>query len=170
MSNACSLDLTARKRAETGYTDELAEQFALEAGGLAPRPNEQKDETNERGVFVRQPNSFIRPFGDREGDLRAEANRFAIYWAHGCNWSNRPVIARDLLGLENVIADQTTTHTGETNRYGHGFADEILSIKTFYVIRKKITTFIYKAYETSIFLFACIIISSEMSVLVIRKL
>ena len=123
MSNACSLDLTARKRAETGYTDELAEQFALEAGGLAPRPNEQKDETNERGVFVRQPNSFIRPFGDREGDLKAEANRFAIYWAHGCNWSNRPVIARDLLGLENVIADQTTTHTGETNRYGHGFAD-----------------------------------------------
>lgn len=109
---------------ETGYTDELAEQFAAEAGGLAPRPNEQKDETDERGAFIRQPNAFIRKFGDREDELKAEDGRYAIYWAHGCNWSNRPVIARDLLGLENVILDQATTHSGETNKYGHGFADQ----------------------------------------------
>ena len=113
-----------RETVGTKYTDELAEQFALEAGGLAPRPNEQRDETNERGVFVRQPNSFIVPFGDKEGEHKAEANRFAIYWAHGCNWSNRPVIARDLLGLQDVIADQTTSHSGETNKYGHGFSDQ----------------------------------------------
>ena len=106
MSNSCTLDFTKRKPAQNGYTDELAEQFAQEAGGLAPRPNEQKDETNERGVFVRQPNSFIVPFGEKEGEHKAEANRFAIYWAHGCNWSNRPVIARDLLGLEDVIAEK----------------------------------------------------------------
>ncbi|MBD5493690.1 MAG: glutathione S-transferase [Lachnospiraceae bacterium] len=106
------------------YTDELAEQFAAEAGGLAPRPNEQKDETNERGVFVRQPNSFIKKFGNKEDEFKAENKRYAIYWAHGCNWSNRPVIARDLLGLQDVIADQTTSHTGASNKYGHGFSDQ----------------------------------------------
>ncbi|MDE6750224.1 MAG: glutathione S-transferase C-terminal domain-containing protein [Lachnospiraceae bacterium] len=106
------------------YTDELAEQFAAEAGGLAPRPNEQKDETNERGVFVRQPNSFIKKFGNKEDEFKAENKRYAIYWAHGCNWSNRPVIARDLLGLQDVIADQTTSHTGTSNKYGHGFSDQ----------------------------------------------
>ncbi len=79
MSNSCTLDLSKREKIETGYTDELAEQFAAQAGGLAPRPNEQKEETNERGVFVRQPNSFTVPFGDREGEHKAEANRFAIY-------------------------------------------------------------------------------------------
>lgn len=106
------------------YTDELAEKFAAEAGGLAPRPNEQKDETNERGVFVRQPNSFIKKFGNKEDEFKAESKRYAIYWAHGCNWSNRPVIARDLLGLQDVIADQTTSHTGTSNKYGHGFSDQ----------------------------------------------
>ena len=114
MSNRCSLEFHRKQNgAKSAYTDELAEQFAAQAGGLAPRPNEQKDETNERGVFVRQPNSFIVPFGEKEGEHKAEANRFAIYWAHGCNWSNRPVIARDLLGLQDVIADQTTSHSGE---------------------------------------------------------
>ncbi len=106
------------------YTDELAESFAAEAGGLAPRPNEQKDETDERGAFIRQPNAFIQKFGEAEDELKAEDGRYAIYWAHGCNWSNRPVIARDLLGLQDVIKDQTTSHSGQTNKYGHGFADQ----------------------------------------------
>ncbi len=48
---------------------------------------------------------FIQPFGDEEGDLKAEANRYGIYWATGCNWSNRPIIVRDLLGLQDVISD-----------------------------------------------------------------
>lgn len=105
------------------YTDEEAEAHAKEVG-VDPRPRETISEIDERGVFVRQPNAFIRPFGDKEGDLKAEANRFAIYWAHGCHWSNRPVIVRDILGLQDVIADTTTTHSGKTNVYGHGFADQ----------------------------------------------
>ena len=125
MSNSCAVNYTNLAKSESnGYTDELAEEFARQAGGLAPRPNEQRDETNERGVFVRQPNSFIVPFGDKEGEFKAEDGRYAIYWAHGCNWSNRPVIARDLLGLQDVIKDQTTSHSGQTNVYGHGFADQ----------------------------------------------
>ena len=105
------------------YTDEEAEAHAREVG-VDPRPKETISEIDERGVFVRQPNAFIQPFGDKEGDLKAEAGRFAIYWAHGCHWSNRPVIVRDILGLQDVIADTATTHSGKTNVYGHGFADQ----------------------------------------------
>lgn len=105
------------------YTDEEAEQHAREVG-VDPRPREAISEINERGVFIRQPNAFTQPFGDKEGDLKAEAGRYAIYWAHGCHWSNRPVIVRDILGLQDVISDATTTHSGQTNVYGHGFADQ----------------------------------------------
>lgn len=105
------------------YTDKEAQQHAEEVG-VPPRPNETISEIDARGAFIRQPNAFIQPFGDKEGDLKAEAGRYSIYWATGCNWSNRPVIVRDLLGLQDVIKDQRTTHTGETNRYGHGFGDQ----------------------------------------------
>ncbi|MBP5159249.1 MAG: glutathione S-transferase C-terminal domain-containing protein [Lachnospiraceae bacterium] len=124
MSLSCSIDLGRKEAIKSDYDDALAEKFAAEAGGLAPRPNEQKDETNERGVFVRQPNSFTEPFSETGEGFKAEAGRYAIYWGHCCNWSNRPVIARDLLGLEDVIADQTCSHTGTTNKYGHGFSDQ----------------------------------------------
>ncbi|MBR1931319.1 MAG: glutathione S-transferase C-terminal domain-containing protein [Lachnospiraceae bacterium] len=125
MANSC--DISARlKKGNNGpidYTDAEAEAHAREVG-VDPRPRETLEEIDERGAFIRQPNAFIKPFGDEEGDLKAEAGRYAIFWAHGCNWSNRPVIARDILGLQDVIADTTTTHSGETNVYGHGFADQ----------------------------------------------
>ncbi len=105
------------------YTDALAEQFAQEVG-VPPRPMETKREIDETGAFIRQPNSFIRPFGDQEGELKAASGRYSIYWAIGCNWSNRPVIARDLLGLQGVIGDQLVTPSGEQNKYGWGFADQ----------------------------------------------
>ena len=118
MSNACSLV----RKTKVPYTDELAEKYAKEVGA-APRPQEVKDEIDDRGAFIRQPNAFIKPFGDKADDNHAEEGRFAIYWAHGCHWSNRPVIVRDILGLTDVIADAHTTHSGETNLYGHGFGD-----------------------------------------------
>lgn len=105
------------------YNDALAEAYAKEVG-VKPRPNETKSEIDDRGAFIRQPNAFIKPFGDNEEDNHAEANRFAIYWAHGCHWSNRPVIVRDILGLTDVIGDVATTHSGQTNKYGHGFGDQ----------------------------------------------
>lgn len=105
------------------YTDEEAEQHAKEVG-VNPRPRETVSEIDDRGAFIRQPNSFIVPFGPNEGEHKAEANRYAIYWKHGCNWSNRPVIVRDLLGLTDVIADVTTSNSGQSNKYGHGFADQ----------------------------------------------
>lgn len=105
------------------YTDEEAERYAKEAG-VDPRPNETIKEIDDTGAFIRQPNAFIQPFGDKEGDLKAEADRYAIYWATGCNWSNRPVIVRDLLGLQDVIKDQKTSHSGKSNIYGHGFGNQ----------------------------------------------
>ena len=130
MANACDLNAhNARKLGPNGqflnsaYTDELAEQFAKEAG-VPPRPSETHNELDERGAFVRQANSFITPFGSKEGEFKAEPGRYSIYWAEGCNWSNRPVIARDLLGLENVIKDRKCTHTGQSYKYGHGFGDQ----------------------------------------------
>ena len=122
MSNKFNENIEAEEKV-TVYTDELAEKWAKEAG-VDPRPNETIKEIDETGAFIRQPNAFIQPFGDKEGDLKAEAGRYAIYWAHGCNWSNRPVIARDILGLQDVIKDETTSHSGETNVYGHGFSHE----------------------------------------------
>lgn len=105
------------------YTDEEAEEHAQETG-VDPRPRETLSEIDETGAFIRQPNAFIQPFGDKPGDLKAEAGRYSIYWAKGCNWSNRPVIVRDLLGLQDVIGDQLTSHSGQTNKYGHGFGFE----------------------------------------------
>ncbi len=108
---------------EWDYTDEEAESHARQVG-VDPRPKETINEIDGRGAFIRQPNAFIQPFGDKEGDLKAEAGRYAIYWAIGCNWSNRPVIVRDLLGLQGAIKDRLVTHSGETNKYGHGFGDQ----------------------------------------------
>ena len=120
MANACGI---FRTEEQAVYTDELAEQFAKEAG-VPPRPQETRSEIDDRGAFIRQPNAFIQPFGEGVNDLKAEANRYAIYWAHGCHWSNRPVIVRDILGLTDVIGDVATSHSGQSNIYGHGFADQ----------------------------------------------
>ena len=105
------------------YTDALAEEFAKQAG-VDPRPMETFEEIDETGAFIRQPNAFIQPAGEGEGHWKAEPGRYQIYWAQGCHWSNRPVIVRDLLGLQDVISDIKTSHSGQTNKYGHGFADQ----------------------------------------------
>ena len=55
MANACGI---FRTEEQVVYTDELAEQFAKEAG-VAPRPKETKSEIDDRGAFIRQPNEFI---------------------------------------------------------------------------------------------------------------
>ena len=105
------------------YTDEEAELHAKEVG-VDPRPKETRSEIDERGAFIRQPNAFIKPFGDKDGDNKADKDRYIVFWSHGCNWSNRPLIARDILGLEDVIKDKVVGPTGESNKYGWGFPDE----------------------------------------------
>ena len=119
--NACGIQAHKEKFSNGAFQlDPKAEEHAKKIG-LAPRPKETISEIGSHGEFVRQANSFITPFGDKEGEFKAEANRFAIYWGHGCNWSNRPVIVRDILGLEDVIYDVATKSGGI---YGHGFSDQ----------------------------------------------
>ena len=116
--SACSLEFKKNNSKGTvDYTDAEAEEHA-KAVGAKPRPKETISEIDERGAFIRQPNAFIKPFGEKEGDFKAETNRYGIYWAHGCHWSNRPVIVRDILGLQDDIYEVHTTHSGETNVYG----------------------------------------------------
>ena len=122
VNTSCNIFEHKKKNNEAnGYTDELAEKFASEAG-IEARPKETVKEIDERGAFIRQPNAFITKFGDKEGELKAYGDkRYKIYWARLCHWSNRPVIARDILGLHDVIADEVVSGTGESNIYGWGF-------------------------------------------------
>jgi putative glutathione S-transferase len=122
VNTSCNIfDHKKKNNESNGYTDELAEKFASEAG-IEARPKETVKEIDERGAFIRQPNAFITKFGDKEGELKAYGDkRYKIYWARLCHWSNRPVIARDILGLHDVIKDEVVSGTGESNIYGWGF-------------------------------------------------
>ena len=53
------------------WTDEEIELEPKERN-VRPRPQETKSEIDDRGAFVRQPNRFRTPFGDKEGELKAE--------------------------------------------------------------------------------------------------
>ncbi len=124
--NACSIEAhRAKANAEKEnlrYTDEVAEYLAS-VNHTKPRPNIQQGEIDEKGYWVRQKNSLITPFGKEEGDLQADKDRYIIYWNPGCNWSQRPVIVRELLGLEDVIKVQKVGRSGEKNKYGWGFPE-----------------------------------------------
>ena len=119
MSDVCDIFAHRNKK----YTDEKAREYA-EKVGIKPRPKETKEEIDERGVFIRQANYFTQKFGNNKEDLKAAPGKYGIYWKHSCHWSNRPVIVRDILGLEDVIYDQAVTPSGETNIYGHAFGDQ----------------------------------------------
>jgi putative glutathione S-transferase len=66
------------------------------------RPKETENEIDSRGAFVRQKNRFDQAFGPGPGELKAEAGRYRLIWAKGCNWSNRSAIVRELLGIDAV--------------------------------------------------------------------
>jgi len=108
--------------------DALTKEHPLEKiareRGLRPRPNEMRSEIDERGAFIRQKNAFATPFGDGEGELKAEAGKYRLFWAKGCHWSNRASIVRELLGLEDAISINLVEGTGLQNKYGWGFPNE----------------------------------------------
>ena len=86
MSHACSL--LNRKKENTNYVASLS----------------HSNENGEGGKFIRQKNRFDTPFGDKEGELPVEANRYRLIWAPVCPWAHRSIIVRSLLGLEDVIS------------------------------------------------------------------
>lgn len=64
------------------------------------RPRETAQEIDEYGNFHRQPNRFTEGFG--EGKNPVEKDRYILFWAKGCNWSNRAAIARELPALVDI--------------------------------------------------------------------
>lgn len=110
----CGCSFTPVENKETEeikYTDALAEQFAAEVG-VDPRPNETLVEIDERGAFIRQPNAFIQPFGDKEGGLKAES---------------KP--ARDLLGNRMQLVQPSDHRAGAFRTAGCDLGDESFSIR-----------------------------------------
>ncbi len=64
----------------------------------------EKDELKADGSFKRQRALFSRRFGDGEGALPVEEDRYRLIWAAPCPWSHRVSIVRRILGLEDVIS------------------------------------------------------------------
>ena len=62
------------------------------------------NERGEGGKFIRQKNRFTTPFGDNEGELPIETNRYRLIWAPVCPWAHRSIIVTKLLGLDKVIS------------------------------------------------------------------
>ncbi len=61
-------------------------------------------EVQSNGKFERQPNRFVTPFGDKEGELPIEKGRYRLLWTKACPWATRSMIVRQLLGLEDAIS------------------------------------------------------------------
>ena len=79
----------------------MSEYIEINGRQVRVRPSEKNSETDSRGIFHRQPNRFTEGFG--EGKNPVEKDRYILFWAKGCHWSNRASIARELLGLEDTV-------------------------------------------------------------------
>jgi putative glutathione S-transferase len=88
------------------------------------RPKETEHEIDQSGAFVRQKNRFVTPFGEKEGELKAEPGRYRLAWAYRCNWSNRASIVRELLGLEEVISATVVDYGEHDENLGWEFVND----------------------------------------------
>ncbi|WP_209020107.1 glutathione S-transferase family protein [Jeotgalibacillus proteolyticus] len=61
-------------------------------------------EISQDGSFKRQTNRFTKAFGQNEGELPVEKDRYRLLWSPACPWAHRAVIVRSLLGLEDAIS------------------------------------------------------------------
>lgn len=80
------------------------ELTAEDVKDIRKRPNVLVTEQDANGNFIRQQNLFNNSFGTGKDQNPVEKGRYRLIWAKGCNWSNRVSIARELLGLEDIIS------------------------------------------------------------------
>lgn len=79
----------------------MAEYYNIDGRIVRIHPWALLNEVDERGFWQRQPNHFTTGFGP--GKNPVEADRYILFWAKGCAWSNRASIVRELLGLQDAI-------------------------------------------------------------------
>ena len=79
----------------------MAEYIEVNGRQIRVRPTETVSEVDKYGNFHRQPNHFTKGFGSGENPV--EKDRYILFWAKGCHWSNRASITRELLGLQDAI-------------------------------------------------------------------
>ena len=79
----------------------MAEYIEVNGRQIRVRPTETVSEVDKYGNFHRQPNHFTKGFGPGENPV--EKDRYILFWAKGCHWSNRASITRELLGLQDAI-------------------------------------------------------------------
>ncbi|MFR0553112.1 glutathione S-transferase family protein [Loigolactobacillus coryniformis subsp. coryniformis] len=90
---SCSIDFSRGQKSSAPESD--SKQIAF---------SEDAHEITADGHFQRQANRFTGRFGDQPGEFPVEAGRYRLIWSQTCPWSQRAVIARALLGLEDVIS------------------------------------------------------------------
>lgn len=66
--------------------------------------SESAHEITADGHFERQANHFTGKFGSGEDEFPVVAGRYRLIWSQTCPWSQRAVIVRSLLGLEDAIS------------------------------------------------------------------
>lgn len=102
-----------------------AEFVEIDGRRVRVRPSELLHEIDEQGYFHRQENHFKTGFGP--GKNPVEADRYILFWAKGCNWSNRAAIVRELLGLQDTIKielmGQTTSAFADEKPLGWEFVN-----------------------------------------------
>ena len=100
----------------------MAEYIDVNGRQIRVRPTETVSEVDEYGNFHRQPNHFTEGFG--EGKNPVEKDRYILFWAKGCHWSNRASIVRELLGLEDAVKAEIV---GRDNSYGKDLGWEFVN-------------------------------------------
>jgi putative glutathione S-transferase len=91
----------------------MAEYIEVDGRQVRVRPVETVSEVDEYGNFHRQPNRFTVGFGPEKNPV--EKDRYILFWAKGCHWSNRAAIVRELLGLQDAIKIEIVDNVGWEN-------------------------------------------------------
>ncbi|MFR1323483.1 MAG: glutathione S-transferase C-terminal domain-containing protein [Ezakiella massiliensis] len=82
----------------------------FEGRKISIRPAVDDYEIDENGAYQRQVPWFREAFGEKYSNP-IEKDRYTLFWAKDCAWSNRIAIIYSLLGLEKAIKEEVVDWT-----------------------------------------------------------